>query len=160
MKASSLDESIQKLCSLSQQINEYADRLSAYLAQAESQLRQAGLGLRVWLDKSITATTPEGDELTFRLGWAKTGKGAKAWGFHWITEADLLKGEAPQPLADAQRWVRVAAFHYVDALVVKLITAAEETLQTFEPIKGELPKLTAIETSSNDTETEEEDIPF
>jgi len=155
----SLDVSARRLADLSRQLNDYTDRLNARLLHIEEDLRNAGLGLDLWLDP-ITGRTPDGTEERFRIGWTKS----REWGFFWESYRDDGQPDW-QPLLNAPRWVRVAAFPHVAALIERLAVMAKEALDELEPIAKDLPPAPDDGPSDEDlakvgTASDEEDIPF
>jgi hypothetical protein len=132
----SMDESVQFLCQISRQLNDYTDRLNGRIIQMDAELQTAGVGFPLWLEEPIEVQTSDGQNRAFYIGWAKVGE----WGFHWQTPVGAQNEDAPKPLLEAPRWVRLAAFPQLKTLICRLTEVVAGALREFEPLAEDLPE--------------------
>jgi hypothetical protein len=135
MMVSSLDLPTAELCKLAEELNDLTNRLNARLRSLEDELREAGVGVELWLDKPIHFVNAEGQEEGFYLAWTKTTD----WGFHWASETPFGAGDEVRPLRTAPRAIRAAAFPHLDTLIRRLTAAVKSALKQLYAVRDDLP---------------------
>lgn len=160
----SLDESVSHLANQSARLNDLTNRLNGQLLATQRALRDAGVGVELWLEKAISC----GDGEPFWLGWAKGSRGA--WAFYVVDDRGVkwdpsdpmpyLRATDGVALLSATRATRVAAFPNVGKLVQKLTDAVDAELSAFKGLEGALPEDAAKHAEPRADEVDSGEIPF
>jgi hypothetical protein len=126
----SLEESVQALCTNAQKLNSLTDRLNEKLADAERRMRDAGVGIELWLDDVIDVA----GENPVKIGWYDNG----GWSLVFAYLDDDGHRAKVVDLISASRAVRIAAFPHVLVLIERLQVEVASALERFSHIEGEL----------------------
>ena len=127
----SLDQSVDKLCQLSTELNDSTDLLNQQIREFQAKLNQAGVGFGLTLDEPIEfgGSVADGGDGPLHLGWLND---EFSWGFYCIDNSKTV------PLNDCPRWVRIGAFKQFPLLVEKLTSRVDTELNELKPLVPEL----------------------
>ena len=129
--------SLRKLHSLSKNINEASDKLTAQLSAIETELNNLKLGVAAWVDIR-NQDSEDGFVHVDTLGYSKlNGK----WG---LLLGGYIDGAGPDEynetifLREATRDMRILAASFIDDLLSKLVERTEQTTEKIINKAGEL----------------------
>jgi len=130
--------SLRKLASLSHNLNEASDRLTAELNSVETAINKLKLGVGAWVEIR-SEDTGDGFTRICSLGYSKS-KGK--WGLVLYECLDGMDEDGElTPLRDASRDLRIEAAEKLNALMEKLAKEAAETTEKVTKQAAETRKI-------------------
>ena len=128
----SVDESVDRLCTLTVELNLLTDQLNDLLRSVEERLRESGIGTEVWIEDKIQLSPEASGQ--FRLGWAQDKRGN--WELRY--SLDTFAEDASASVLEASRAVRIAATTRVQKLIEGLAEIVQAGLDELASIRPEL----------------------
>jgi hypothetical protein len=137
-----IDENIiKKLQEVADTLNKHTDYVMAHINNTESRLHELKVGVSAWIDEPL-----RDDFHTYRLGYQKCDldyKKPDRKNKKWKIAIQKLDEDGEPtgpiiPLTSAKRFLRLAAYHRIDKL---LIAITDETYKTVEKVQDAIDRI-------------------